>query len=114
MGTSCIGAWRESLYESYLRYIKDKEIRCFTNLRIRCHKLEIEIGRYIKKISTELRFCQIYKSWKVEDEIHFITECHVCTDERNMLLIISVKSVFFFAICEVTRSLYGFLLYTYN
>ena len=35
--------------------------------------------------SAESRFCHICKSGKVGDEIHFITECHVFTDERNML-----------------------------
>ena len=44
----------------------------------------MEIRRY-KKIPAESRFCQLCKSGKVEDEIHFITECHVFTDERNML-----------------------------
>ena len=71
--------------EPYLKYINDKEERrCYTHLRISCHKLENEVGRY-KKISAESRFCHICKSVKVGDEIHFITECHVFTDERNML-----------------------------
>ena len=71
--------------EPYLKYIKDKEERrCYTHLRISCHKLEIEVGHYMK-ISSESRFYQICKSGKVGDETHFITECHVFTDERNML-----------------------------
>ena len=48
--------------------------RCFTKLRISCHKLEIEIGRY-KKIPAESRFCPLCKSDNVEDEIRFLTEC---------------------------------------
>ena len=80
---------------SITRYRKGVR-RCFTNLRISCHKLKIESWRY-KKIPAESRFCQICKSWKVEDGIHFITECHVLTDERNMLFNnISKVCIFFF------------------
>ena len=45
--------------------------RCFTNLQISCHKLETEIGRYRKNLAGP-RFCQIFKSGKVEDDIHFL------------------------------------------
>ena len=55
----------------------------------------MEIGRY-KKIPAESRFCQICESGKVEDEIHFITDCHVFTDERNMLFNNISKVCFFF------------------
>ena len=57
-----------------------------------CHKLEIEIGRY-KKIPAESRFCQKCKSGKVEDEIHFITECHVLQMKETGFSIIYIKSV---------------------
>ena len=59
--------------------------RCFTILRISCHKLEIEIGRY-KKIPAESRFCPICKSDNVEDEIHFLTECPAFSVERNVFV----------------------------
>ena len=35
--------------ESYFKYIKDISVRgIFTKLRVSCHKLEIELGRYKK------------------------------------------------------------------
>ena len=57
--------------------------RCFTKLRISCHKLEIEIGRY-KKIPAESRFCPICKSDNIEDELHFLTEGPAFSVERNV------------------------------
>ena len=71
--------------EPYIEHIKDRRIRrCFTKLRISCHKLEIEIGRY-KKISAESRLCPVCKTDNVEDEIHFPTECPAFSVERNVL-----------------------------
>ena len=58
-------------------------IRCFIKLRISCHTLEIEIGRY-KKIPAESRFCPVCKSDNVEDVIHFLTECLAFSIERNV------------------------------
>ena len=57
--------------------------RCFTKLRISCHKLETEIGRFLKT-PVESRFCPICKSDNVKDEIRFLTECPAFSVERNV------------------------------
>ena len=50
-----------------------KEISTFAKIRISCHKLHIEEGRY-RKIPLQERICQLC-SVKVEDEKHFVLSC---------------------------------------
>ena len=59
--------------EPYLSIVANVKHRvALTRLRLSCHGLEIEVGRYHKPTSTPvpLRLCQM-----VEDEIHFICVC---------------------------------------
>ena len=48
------------------------------------HKLNIEMGRY-QKIELENRKCTCCLESVIEDEVHFITQCHAYTEERRML-----------------------------
>ena len=50
-----------------------KEISTFAKIRISCHKLHIEEGRY-RKIPLQERICQLCNV-EVEDEKHFVLSC---------------------------------------
>ena len=65
----------EKGFESYLIELKNLKQRIMmTKLRLSDHKLMIETGRH-NNITKQLRFCPFCIN-KVEDEIHFILECH--------------------------------------
>ncbi len=58
--------------EPYLDFIDDRQLRKYLSiLRLSCHSLQIEVGRY-KKIPRENRICNLCTLNKVEDEKHFI------------------------------------------
>ena len=61
-----------------------------TRLRISCHNLEIERGRYHKPASTpaHLRLCKDCES--VEDELHFICVCPKYDSLREHLKLASI------------------------
>ena len=60
-------------YSSLVTNVKHRV--ALSRLRLSCHRLEIEVGRYHKPTSTpvSLRLCQ--RCQMVEDEIHFICVC---------------------------------------
>ena len=62
-------------------------MKAMTELRISAHNLEIGKGRLFRTIPipAEERFCRHCVS-KVEDEIHFITECPLYENIRKELL----------------------------
>ena len=63
--------------------MKVKKIRyAFTRLRVSSHRFAIETGRWHKpdKIPLENRKCQNCNT--LEDEFHFILECHLYQDLR--------------------------------
>jgi hypothetical protein len=53
--------------------------------RTSSHKLNIEIGRY-HGIPAEDRKCEVCNGGKVENEIHFLLECPLYTEERTPFL----------------------------
>ena len=61
--------------ENYLlsSYNSRKEISTYAKIRISCHKLHTEDGRY-RKIPLQERICQLC-SVEVEDEKHFVLSC---------------------------------------
>ena len=59
--------------------------RTFTQFRISCHKLQIEIGRY-HKIPQEERICEYCDLNEVEDEYHFSLSCKYYEKYRNDLI----------------------------
>ena len=64
-------------FEQYLLHKNRKERVAFTKLRVSDHKLRIEQDRHIRpKLPRENRKCYMCKD-KVEDEIHFLTECRL-------------------------------------
>ena len=73
-------------FESYLSDIKNRKYRVtFTKFRLSDHGQMIEKGRHKRpKIPREQRFCPFCPT-KVEDEIHFLTEC-IFYKNRNELL----------------------------
>lgn len=69
--------------ENYLNLLQDKKIRSsLCQFRISAHQLNIETGRY-KKIPLHQRTCKSCPL-KIEDEIHFLTECSLFTDARTL------------------------------
>ena len=65
----------EFRFEPYLRNIKDVDQSVsVTKMRISCHPLPIETGRY-KKIPRDQRFCPLCKSY-IGDELHCLMECN--------------------------------------
>ena len=82
--------------ENYSLYKKDFNIekylitndlklrRDLTKLRLSCHKLFIETGRYCKPpILRENRICENCALNKVEDEKHMVLECTLYSEARN-------------------------------
>jgi hypothetical protein len=55
--------------------------------RIGISPLRIETGRYEhgKRLPTEARICKCCDLQKVEDEVHFFSECPLYTEERSRL-----------------------------
>ena len=71
--------------EKYLSLkCESKYITAISRLRASSHTLAIEKGRHeIPKKPIDQRLCNTCKV--VEDEKHFVTECVINTDERNIL-----------------------------
>ena len=64
-------------FEEYLLHPNRKERIAMAKLRISDHKLMIEVGRHRRPtMAREERFCYMCKN-KVEDEVHFLTECSI-------------------------------------
>lgn len=72
--------------EKYLMIIKNREHRrAVTQLRTSAHKLHIETGRYtVPKTLAVNRLCPLCKQG-VEDEKHFLLNCHMYKLERAEL-----------------------------
>ena len=78
-------------FETYLDIFTDFTTRStFAKLRTSAHKLQIEIGRYgTKKTPREERYCFYCKKrdlCKLEDEVHFLTECPLFVEIRKDML----------------------------
>ena len=70
--------------ESYLSNIRSLDVRrAITALRISCHKLSIETGRF-QKIPKDQRVCP-HCPEQIEDEFHFLIECPKYNVLRNNL-----------------------------
>ena len=69
--------------ENYLSVVKNVSIRTqFSKFRLSDHNLEIEKGRH-RGIDAEQRFCPFCKD-KVENEIHFLLECPLYKELREI------------------------------
>ena len=68
--------------ESYLNIDNIKNRRAITRLRTSSHCLEIESGRW-NEIPRLKRICKNCVLNKVEDEKHFMFECHMYNNERR-------------------------------
>ena len=71
-------------FKDYLDFVTVRKFRyAFTRLRVASHRLEIETGRWHNPYRTPIEerkclFCNC-----LEDEFHFILECHLYQDLRN-------------------------------
>ena len=69
--------------EDYLSVIRNVSVRTqFTKFRLSDHDLEIERGRH-RGLDAARRFCPFCKD-RVEDEIHFLLECPIYDELRNV------------------------------
>ena len=59
--------------------------RSLTRLRISCHRLNIELGRY-KSIPRPSRTCLRCSSGEIDDEVHFLLKCDAFSTKRKSLL----------------------------
>ena len=71
--------------ELYLELQNVKNRNVIRNIRISTHKLNIETGRY-QGIERDKRFCDLCKLNKTESEEHFLIECPIFDDERELFL----------------------------
>ena len=80
-------------FESYLDLVNDfKTRRCLTRFRLEVHDLEIERGRYVRKLLpiTERR-CKLCSEWMiqvVEDEKDFLLHCPFYLNRRMKLYVL--------------------------
>ena len=71
-------------YESYLNINNFEHRRAISKIRTSSHRLEIETGRW-SNIPRNQRYCKNCILQKVEDERHFLFECHIYQQERKEL-----------------------------
>ncbi len=74
--------------EEYLTLKSKAQRGDFSRLRLSAHKLQIEIGRYMKKgerKDPQDRLCAHCSTKKCEDEFHFIMKCPLYEDLRKEL-----------------------------
>ena len=64
--------------------------RSFTRLRLSCHKLEIEVGRY-NNVDVVDRICKYCNLNQCEDEEHFLIQCDLYKTPREILFIYIIK-----------------------
>ena len=74
----------EHKFEKYLQMHNFEHRRAITKLRTSSHKLGIETGRW-NNIQRENRICENCLYNNVDDEHHFLFECHMHIAERTEL-----------------------------
>ena len=73
--------------ENYVTLLKRKYRSTFCKLRISCHKLRIEMDRYVSpKLPPERRICKYCDLNEIEDEFHFTMKCSLYNDIRNRFM----------------------------
>jgi len=71
-------------YEKYLDILPKSLRFYFCRLRMSCHPLRIQTGRFSNnRIAREERYCICCNSRDIEDEYHFIIICPCYTDIRK-------------------------------
>ena len=61
-------------------------------MRLSCHKLQIEIGRYgSDRLKPEERICKLCTLNQCEDEEHFVIRCPIYIIQRNTYFSILLK-----------------------
>ena len=72
---------------TYLDLTRKNPLRkTLVKLRISCHKLRIETGRY-DNIPRNERICNFCNCNKIEDETHFLLDCPAYSQVRGIFLI---------------------------
>ena len=84
----------EVRFESYLDLIKNVKTRvAVTKMRISCHLLPIESGRY-KKIPRVERLCPLCNRSEIGDEFHYLLKCtHSSLSHIRGIFLESVYSI---------------------
>jgi hypothetical protein len=86
----CLRTFKDRFrFEPYLQKCNNTINRKnIAKLRLSCHRLQIEIGRYNSgpsRLRPEERICRYCTSGHCEDELHFIIECPLYENERKLL-----------------------------
>ena len=74
-------------YQKYLDFLNIVKYRkCLSRLRLSSHRLEVEVGRWVKpnKIPYENRKCKICNVFK--DKFHFLLECPLYDNLRKVYI----------------------------
>ena len=83
----CFITFAKFQYQQYLDILNiEKYRKSLSKLRLSSHRLEVEVGRWVRpnKIQYENRKCKICKV--LEDEFHFLFECPIYMELRNMYI----------------------------
>ena len=94
-------------FEHYLEIMDNvNHRRAISQLRLSCHKLEVEHGRY-GNVPRELRYCKKCKQNQIEDECHFLINCDKHLDARlNLFSIIQKEVPLFINLNDKDKMLY--------
>ena len=74
-------------FQSYLDVVQVKKFRiALSRLRMSSHRLEVEMGRWVRpvRVPYDERKCRV--CGLLEDEFHFLLECPVYRNLRNMYI----------------------------
>ena len=98
--------------ENYILCSKLQERRDFTKLRISCHQLKIETGRYSKpKTPIEDRLCTLCSMGVIENENHMLLECPLYEPDRKLFF--ANVQTFYTANLDMNAETF-YLLMSYN
>jgi hypothetical protein len=76
--------FKEHFIREKYTFLNDFKVRlAICKIRISAHPLMIEIGRY-KNLETEERLCKLCITQKIEDEYHFLIDCHIYNNSRKI------------------------------
>ena len=98
-------------WEDYLSVVTNRRHRiAMCRLRVSCHNLRIETGRYKRpQIPADQRICLYCNSGMVDDEKHFITGCRITQGYRDILYKAALKdNTAFLELSEEDKMLFIF------
>ena len=71
-------------FQSYLDVQVKKFRIALSRLRMSSHRLEVEMGKWMRPVRVQYDECKCRMCGLLEDEFHFLLECHIHRNLRNM------------------------------